>query len=70
MATPATLGGRSAAGRRWPGPAATAGGTTLRTATPTATVAELAAEFGGEVPELRSLRPTLEDTYLGMVGEQ
>ncbi len=70
VATPATLGGRHAAqatvtwtgrdGRR----------NTVRTATPTATVAGLAAEFDGEVPDLAVLRPTLEDTYLGMVGEQ
>ncbi|MEO7982237.1 MAG: ABC transporter ATP-binding protein [Sporichthyaceae bacterium] len=70
VATPATLGGRDTAqatvawtgrdGRRH----------TLRTATPTAAVSDLAADFDGEVPELSVLRPTLEDTYLAMVGEQ
>jgi ABC-2 type transport system ATP-binding protein len=39
------------------------------TATPTALVAELAARFGGEVPGLTVARPTLEDTYLSMIGE-
>jgi ABC-2 type transport system ATP-binding protein len=70
VATPAALGGRSTAhatvtwtgrdGRR----------ASVRTPTPTATVAELAGEFGGEVPDLAVLRPTLEETYLEMVGEQ
>jgi len=69
VATPATIGGRDAAhatvawtgrdGRRH----------TVRTATPTATVAGLSAEFDGEVPDLSVQRPTLEDTYLAMVGE-
>ncbi|MCV2395591.1 ABC transporter ATP-binding protein [Actinotalea sp. M2MS4P-6] len=40
-----------------------------RTATPTALVADLAARFGGEVPGLEVYRPTLEDVYLGLVGE-
>ncbi|MEH1125092.1 ABC transporter ATP-binding protein [Micromonospora sp. CPCC 206061] len=38
--------------------------------TPTALVAELAARFGGEVPELTVTRPTLEDVYLRMIGEK
>jgi len=38
--------------------------------TPTALVAELAARFGGEVPGLTVTRPTLEDVYLSMIGEQ
>ncbi len=40
-----------------------------RTATPTALVADLAARYGGEVPGLEVYRPTLEDVYLGLVGE-
>jgi ABC-2 type transport system ATP-binding protein len=40
-----------------------------RTATPTALVADLAARYGGEVPGLEVHRPTLEDVYLGLVGE-
>ena len=40
------------------------------TSEPTRTVRELAASFdGGEVPDLVVSRPTLEDTYLDMVGE-
>jgi ABC-2 type transport system ATP-binding protein len=37
------------------------------TSTPTQTVAELSARFGGEIPGLQVLRPTLEDIYLGMI---
>ncbi|MDO8122456.1 ABC transporter ATP-binding protein [Isoptericola sp. b490] len=40
-----------------------------RTATPTTLVADLAAHYGGEVPGLEVHRPTLEDVYLGLVGE-
>jgi len=39
-----------------------------QSATPTALVADLAARFGGEVPGLMVTRPTLEDTYLRMIG--
>jgi ABC-2 type transport system ATP-binding protein len=39
-----------------------------QSATPTALVVELAARFGGEVPGLVVARPTLEDTYLRMIG--
>lgn len=42
--------------------------TQVESATPTALVAELAARFGGEVPELTVTRPTLEDIYLRMIG--
>ena len=70
VATPATLGGRNAAQATVAWTGRDGQRHTLRTATPTATVAELAAEFDGEVPDLAVLRPTLEDTYLGMVGEQ
>jgi ABC-2 type transport system ATP-binding protein len=38
------------------------------TANPTATVQELAATFGGEVPGLEVVRPTLEDVYLHMIA--
>ena len=40
-----------------------------RTDTPTAFVAELAARFHGEVPELMIARPTLEDVYLRLIGD-
>ncbi len=39
------------------------------TDTPTALVAELAARFGGEVPNLAVTRPTLEDMYLSLVDD-
>ena len=69
VAVPAELGGRGAApavvtwtedGRRQ----------TRETPTPTAFVRELAARFPGEVPDLSVNRPTLEDVYLRMIGEQ
>jgi ABC-2 type transport system ATP-binding protein len=37
---------------------------------PTRVVAELASRFDGEVPGLEVHRPTLEDTYLRLIGEQ
>jgi len=33
-------------------------------------VAELAARFDGEIPSLVVTRPSLEDTYLRLIGEQ
>ncbi|MFF3910351.1 ABC transporter ATP-binding protein [Streptomyces sp. NPDC001848] len=41
-----------------------------RTDTPTRTVAELARRFDGEVPGLRVGRPTLEDVYLRLTGQE
>ena len=41
----------------------------MRSATPTALVAHLAARFGGEVPGLTVTRPTLEDVYLEMISD-
>ncbi|MFJ2772555.1 ABC transporter ATP-binding protein [Streptomyces sp. NPDC087300] len=41
-----------------------------RTATPTRTVAELLAAFDGEIPDLRIHRPTLEDVYLRLTGQE
>jgi ABC-2 type transport system ATP-binding protein len=64
--TPAQLGGR--AGREvrvlW-----TDGGVRSEqlTATPTQLVGELTARFGGEIPGLQVLRPSLEDVYLRMI---
>jgi ABC-2 type transport system ATP-binding protein len=66
--TPAALDGRASAqatvgwledGRRQE----------IRTDEPTRTVAELAGRFVGEVPELSVHRPTLEETYLGMIQD-
>lgn len=38
------------------------------TPTPTALVTELAARFGGEVPDLTVTKPSLEDIYLDLIG--
>jgi ABC-2 type transport system ATP-binding protein len=67
VAPPSTLGGRAEADAivRW---ADADGAHELRTGSPTRTVAELAARFDGEVPELTVTRPTLEDVYLEMIG--
>ena len=69
VAPPASLGGRNQelATVSWTDPDGRPRSTT--TAEPTRTVAELAARFGGEVPALTVTRPTLEETYLRMVGE-
>jgi len=40
----------------------------LESANPTQTVVELAARFGGDVPNLSVKRPSLEDIYLRMIG--
>ncbi|MEU9213744.1 ABC transporter ATP-binding protein [Streptomyces sp. NPDC048415] len=41
-----------------------------RTDTPTRTVAELTRRFDGEIPGLRVSRPTLEDVYLRLTGQE
>lgn len=43
---------------------------TEQTTTPTAFVAQLAARFDGEIPELSVERPSLEDVYLAMIDAQ
>ncbi|MEU3339515.1 ABC transporter ATP-binding protein [Streptomyces sp. NPDC002144] len=43
---------------------------TERTHTPTRTVAELTHRFDGEIPGLRVTRPTLEDVYLRLTGQE
>jgi ABC-2 type transport system ATP-binding protein len=48
----------------WRGPG---GQESAQTTTPTKLVAELSGRFGGEVPELRVTRPTLEDMYFELV---
>lgn len=40
----------------------------ITSAEPTRAVAELSAKFGGEIPELMVIRPSLEDIYLEMIG--
>ncbi len=67
IATPQTLGGRDTAQAivSW-----NENGTIheLRTASPTQVVGDLTIKFGGEVPDLQVRRPSLEDTYLEMIG--
>jgi len=65
--TPDAIGGREASGTRvkW-----TENGAVREcyTQEPTATVARLSLQFGGEVPGLRVERPSLEDVYLAMIS--
>ncbi len=65
---PATLGGRATARARvsWLG---SGGVQTVHTSTPTKVVTALAEQLAGEVPGLTVTRPTLEDVYLGLIGE-
>jgi ABC-2 type transport system ATP-binding protein len=67
--TPANLGGRatSLATVSWE-----ENGTMREelSAEPTAVVARLSQNFIGEIPKLSVLRPTLEDIYIKMIGEQ
>ncbi|GAA1579193.1 ABC transporter ATP-binding protein [Kribbella hippodromi] len=67
VATPDTLGGRGARTARvsW---LAADGPRELRTDRPSAEVARLLAEYGGEIPELQVRRPSLEDIYLELIG--
>jgi ABC-2 type transport system ATP-binding protein len=67
--TPAHLGGRDTAEAtvRWQDNGDVH---EVRTATPTKVVSELAARFDGEIPSLVVTRPSLEDTYLRLIGEQ
>jgi ABC-2 type transport system ATP-binding protein len=69
LGTPAEIGGRSVAEAT----VAWRDGDELRrehTTAPTGLVTELAARYGGEVPGLTVTRPSLEDTYLELIGEQ
>jgi len=70
VATPAALGGRQQAHATVSWTDRDGVRRSVRTAEPTRTVAELAGTFDGEIPDLSVTRPTLEDTYLAMVGEQ
>ncbi|MDN3351747.1 ABC transporter ATP-binding protein [Actinomadura sp. DC4] len=67
VAPPWELGGRATARARvsWTAPE---GPQALETDSPTQVVAELGHRFDGEVPGLTVTRPTLEDTYLSMIG--
>jgi ABC-2 type transport system ATP-binding protein len=68
IATPKELGGRAKAQSvvHWKSPE---GPQSVATSSPTKTVTDLAQHFGGEIPELRILRPSLEDIYLSMIGD-
>ena len=67
VSTPALLGGRSTAKATvsWMG---RSGPESEESDNPTAVVTKLAAQFGGEIPELAITRPSLEDIYLKMIG--
>ena len=69
VSTPALLGGRSTAKATvsWLG---TSGLESEESDNPTAVVTKLAAQFGGQIPELAITRPSLEDIYLKMIGGQ
>ena len=69
VSTPALLGGRSTAKATvsWMG---TSGLASEESDNPTAVVNKLAAQFGGDIPELVITRPSLEDIYLKMIGGQ
>ncbi|NMR18856.1 ABC transporter ATP-binding protein [Cellulomonas fimi] len=78
LGAPHELGGPEArrAVVRWSEPAAEGGPPRPRqerTATPTAFVRALAARLGAgpgdEIPDLQVVRPSLEDVYLGLIGE-
>lgn len=67
VSTPTLFGGRSTAKATvsWLG---TSGFESEESDNPTAVVTKLAAQFGGEIPELVITRPSLEDIYLKMIG--
>jgi ABC-2 type transport system ATP-binding protein len=67
LGEPAAIGGREARDAQvsWDAPE---GRRTMQTATPTEVVTALAAQFGGEVPGLSVIRPSLEDVYLELIG--
>ena len=69
VSTPALLGGRSTAKATitW---MSSNGIESEESDNPTAVVSKLAAQFGGDIPELVITRPSLEDIYLKMIGDQ
>ncbi len=66
-APPSTLGGRAEAKAavQW---VDADGPHELHTLNPTAAIAELAARYDGDIPELTVARPSLEDVYLRLIG--
>ena len=67
--TPDRLGDRrsQAATVRWTEDGAVKAVTTSQ---PTQLITELAVRYGGELPDLEVTRPTLEETYLRLIGEK
>ena len=67
VSTPCELGGRatSQATVQWRDGASIK---SEKSDNPTALVAQLSSQFGGEIPELIVSRPSLEDIYLEMIG--
>ena len=68
VSTPENLGGRNTAKARisWYENGAKQ---EIESDFPAAEVTKLVAKFGGEVPELTVIRPSLEDIYLKMIGQ-
>ncbi|HEY0716469.1 MAG TPA: ABC transporter ATP-binding protein [Streptosporangiaceae bacterium] len=66
--TPAALGGEDRP--TWVSWDTPGGRRAVQTSTPTRVIADLARQAGGEVPGLTVTRPTLEDTYLKLIGDQ
>jgi ABC-2 type transport system ATP-binding protein len=68
VSTPENLGGRNTAKARisW---LENGVKQELESDFPAAEVAKLSSRFGGEVPELTVIRPSLEDIYLKMIGQ-
>lgn len=68
ISTPANIGGRHNAKARvlW---SENGSIRSQETDTPSQLVSELCTRFGGEIPELQVIRPTLEDIYLSLIGE-
>jgi len=69
VAAPGELGGRNTAKARVSWRSKSGSVEVEITDNPTQLVIRLAEAFGGDVPELAVHRPTLEDVYLGMIGE-
>jgi ABC-2 type transport system ATP-binding protein len=68
VGAPAALGSTDRDARvGWDAPG---GRRVVRTQTPAQVVVDLARQFTGEVPGLTVTRPTLEDTYLELIGGQ
>jgi ABC-2 type transport system ATP-binding protein len=67
--TPELLGGRQSqeATVKWTEDGAARA---VKTSQPSQLITQRIATYGGEVPELEVTRPTLEETYLRLIGEE